>query len=69
VSAGLSTTNIGLVANGGISLVGKLTTAVIMWLGALQVIDNQMTVGELGGIQHVGRPGGIAHSAAGAVVE
>lgn len=47
VSAGLSTTNIGLVANGGISLVGKLTTAVIMWLGALQVIDNQMTVGEL----------------------
>ena len=47
VSAGLSTTNIGLVANGGISLVGKLTTAAIMWLGALQVIDHQMTVGEL----------------------
>jgi len=47
VSAGLSTTNIGLVANGGVSLVSKLTTAAIMWLGALQVIDNQLTVGEL----------------------
>ncbi|WP_420993015.1 type I secretion system permease/ATPase [Cupriavidus sp. 30B13] len=47
VSAGLSTTNISLVASGGVSLVSKLVTAGIMWLGALLVVDNKMTVGEL----------------------
>lgn len=47
VSAGLSTTNIGLVASGSVSLVSKLVTAAIMWMGALLVIDNRMTVGEL----------------------
>jgi subfamily B ATP-binding cassette protein HlyB/CyaB len=47
VSAGLSTTNISLVASGGVSLVSKLVTAGIMWMGALLVIDNKMTVGEL----------------------
>ena len=47
VSAGLSTTNIALVASGGVSLVSKLVTAGIMWLGALLVIDNKLTVGEL----------------------
>ncbi len=47
VSAGLTTTNISLVASGGVNLVGKLVTAAIMWLGAMQVIDNEMTVGAL----------------------
>jgi subfamily B ATP-binding cassette protein HlyB/CyaB len=47
VSAGLSTTNIALVASGGVSLVSKLVTAGIMWMGALLVVDNKMTVGEL----------------------
>lgn len=47
VAAGLSTTNIALVASGGVSLVSKLVTAGIMWLGALLVVDNKMTVGEL----------------------
>src|SRR5580765_4203690 len=47
VSATLSTTNIGLVASGSVSLVSKLVTAAIMWMGALLVIDNRMTVGEL----------------------
>lgn len=47
VSAGLSTTNIALVASGGVTLVSKLVTAGIMWLGCLLVIDNKMTVGEL----------------------
>ncbi|MET3449668.1 subfamily B ATP-binding cassette protein HlyB/CyaB [Ralstonia sp. 1138] len=47
VSAGLSTTNIALVASGGVSLVSKLVTAGIMWLGAMLVVDNKMTVGEL----------------------
>lgn len=47
VSAGLSTTNIALVASGSVSLVSKLVTACIMWMGALLVIDNELTVGEL----------------------
>ncbi|QJQ02398.1 type I secretion system permease/ATPase [Herbaspirillum rubrisubalbicans Os34] len=47
VSAGLSTTRIGLLASGGVSLVSKLVTAAIMWLGATLVIDKQLTVGEL----------------------
>jgi len=47
VAAGLSTTNISLLASASVTLVSKLVTAGIMWLGAIQVIDNQMTVGEL----------------------
>nr|WP_284502687.1 MULTISPECIES: type I secretion system permease/ATPase [unclassified Caballeronia] len=47
VAAGLSTTNISLVASGGVSLVSKLVTAGIMWFGALLVVDNKMSVGEL----------------------
>jgi ATP-binding cassette, subfamily B, bacterial HlyB/CyaB len=47
VSAGLSTTNIALIASGGVTLVSKLVTAGIMWMGALLVVDNKMTVGEL----------------------
>ena len=47
VSAGLSTTNIALFAGGGVTLVSKLVTAAIMWLGAQLVIDDKLTVGEL----------------------
>lgn len=47
VSAGLSVTNASTYANGGVTLVSKLVTAAIMWLGASLVIDNQLTVGEL----------------------
>ena len=47
VAAGLSTANISMVASGGVSLVSKLVTVAIMWLGAIFVIDGQMTVGEL----------------------
>ncbi len=47
VAAGLSTANISLVASGSVTLVSKLVTVAIMWLGALLVIDNQLTVGEL----------------------
>ncbi|WP_443114088.1 type I secretion system permease/ATPase [Herbaspirillum seropedicae] len=47
VCAGLSTTNIGLLASGGVSLISKLVTAAIMWLGATLVIEQQLTVGEL----------------------
>ena len=47
VSAGQSTTNIGMIASGGVTLVSKLVTAAIMWLGATLVLDGKMTVGEL----------------------
>ncbi len=47
VSAGLSSTNIALFDSGGVTLVSKLVTAAIMWLGAQLVIDDKMTVGEL----------------------
>ena len=47
VAAGLSSTNVGLVASGGVGLVSKLVTVAIMWLGALQVIEQKLTVGEL----------------------
>lgn len=47
VAAGLSTNNIAMLASGGVTLVSKLVTAAIMWLGAGLVIDGKMTVGEL----------------------
>ncbi|WP_085315367.1 type I secretion system permease/ATPase [Derxia lacustris] len=47
VAAGLSTTNIATVASGGVTLVSKLVTLGIMWLGATLVIDGKLSVGEL----------------------
>jgi ATP-binding cassette, subfamily B, bacterial HlyB/CyaB len=47
VAAGLSTNNIAIVASGGVTLVSKLVTAAIMWMGATLVVDGKMTVGEL----------------------
>ena len=47
VTSGLSATNISTIANGGITLISKLVTAAIMWVGASLVIDNQLTVGAL----------------------
>lgn len=47
VSAGLSATNVSTIAGGGVTLVSKLVTACIMWMGATLVIDHKMTVGEL----------------------
>ncbi|WP_343653290.1 type I secretion system permease/ATPase [Herbaspirillum sp.] len=47
VAASLGSTHIGLLASGGVTLVSKLVTVGIMWLGALQVVGNEMTVGEL----------------------
>lgn len=47
VSAGLSVSNVATFASGGVTLVSKLVTAAIMWMGASLVIDNKMTVGEL----------------------
>jgi len=47
VSAGLSVTNLATVASGGITLISKLVTALIMWIGEGLVIDGKLTVGEL----------------------
>jgi subfamily B ATP-binding cassette protein HlyB/CyaB len=47
VTAGLSVTNVATVAGAGVTLVSKLVTAAIMWIGATLVIDHQLTVGEL----------------------
>ncbi len=47
VSAGLSVNNIAMVAGGGVTLVSKLVTAAIMWMGATLVVDGKMSVGEL----------------------
>ncbi len=47
VSAGLSVNNIAMVAGGGVTLVSKLVTAAIMWMGASLVVDGKMSVGEL----------------------
>jgi len=47
VSAGLTVTNISTIASGGVSLISKLVTALIMWIGAGLVIDGKLTVGEL----------------------
>jgi subfamily B ATP-binding cassette protein HlyB/CyaB len=47
VLAGLSVTNISNIASSGVTLISKLVTALIMWIGATLVIDGQLTVGEL----------------------
>ncbi len=47
VSAGFRTATIGLFANGGVTLIGKLVTVATMWLGARLVIGGEMTVGQL----------------------
>ena len=47
VSSGLSVTNTGMLASGGVSLISKLVTAAIMWFGATLVVEGKMTVGEL----------------------
>jgi len=47
VAAGLSTSHISNIASSSVGLVSKLVTAAIMWTGALQVVGNAMTVGEL----------------------
>jgi ATP-binding cassette, subfamily B, bacterial HlyB/CyaB len=47
VSSGVSVNNIALVASGGVTLISKLVTVAIMWLGASLVVDGKLTVGEL----------------------
>ncbi len=47
VTAGLAVTNVTAVASSAVTLISKLVTAAIMWIGAGLVIDSRLTVGEL----------------------
>jgi subfamily B ATP-binding cassette protein HlyB/CyaB len=47
VTACFKTTTIGTLAHESVGLVGKLVTGVILWLGARQVIDGSLTIGQL----------------------
>ena len=47
VTAGLSATNISMLASTGVTLTSKLATAAIMWLGAHEVLAGKISVGEL----------------------
>lgn len=47
VSAGFRTATLSTIAHEGVSLIGKLVTVAILWLGARLVIEGQLTVGQL----------------------
>lgn len=47
VSAGFHTVSLSTVANAGISLIGKLVTALTMYFGAQLVIDDKLSIGQL----------------------
>ena len=47
VSTGLNATNIGTLANSGVTLVSKLVTVSILWVGAGLVVEGKLTVGQL----------------------
>lgn len=47
VAAGLSATNVGTIAGNAVTLVSKLVTIGIMWLGAQLVLEGELTVGQL----------------------
>jgi len=47
VAAGLRAQHLGTLAGESVSLVGKLVTVGILWLGARQVIEGRLSVGEL----------------------
>ncbi len=47
VTAGLNAVNISTVANIGVTTVSKLVTVGILWIGAMQVVEGNLTVGQL----------------------
>lgn len=47
ISSGVSVNNVAMVASGGVTLISKLVTVAIMWLGASLVVGGKLTVGEL----------------------
>ncbi|MEN6319611.1 MAG: type I secretion system permease/ATPase [Syntrophaceae bacterium] len=47
VSVGLSANNISMLASGGITMISKLVTVGIIWVGATLVVEAKLTIGEL----------------------
>ena len=47
IAATFRASTVGIWASGGVSLVNKLVTVALMWVGARLVIDSKLTVGEL----------------------
>ncbi len=47
VSSSLDATNIGTIASGGVTLVSKLVTVALIWVGATLVVEGKLTVGQL----------------------
>lgn len=47
VAAGFRTNSLGILAGGGVSLIGKLVTVATLWFGARQVISGELSVGQL----------------------
>jgi subfamily B ATP-binding cassette protein HlyB/CyaB len=47
VSSGMSVNNVSMVANGGVTLISKLVTVTIIWIGATLVVAGKLTVGQL----------------------
>jgi subfamily B ATP-binding cassette protein HlyB/CyaB len=60
VNASFRAMNTGLVARTWVTMVGRVVTVLIMWIGALEVIDGRLTIGELIAFnmfaQHVAEP-------------
>lgn len=47
VSSGMSVNNVSMVASGGVTLISKLVTVTIIWIGASLVVAGKLTVGQL----------------------
>jgi subfamily B ATP-binding cassette protein HlyB/CyaB len=47
VSAGFKTVTLGTLANGGVTLISKLVTVLLLWFGVHQVLNGDMTIGQL----------------------
>lgn len=47
VSAGFKTVTLGTLANGGVTLISKLVTVLLLWFGVHQVLKGEMTIGQL----------------------
>ncbi len=47
VSAGFKTVTLGTIANGGVTLISKLVTVLLIWFGVHQVLKGDMTIGQL----------------------
>ena len=47
VSSGMNVNNVSMVASGGVTLISKLVTVTIIWIGASLVVAGKLTVGQL----------------------